>query len=289
MVSWMKNLSLLTVFIIPAIAGLMGISYATPLDQPSLDKTYALIICGSPEEENRNITRLAYETFLNLGIPKNHITVLAHHRSFRTHGEGDFDGDGEFDIHYPLTDETVIEQALIDLGNVTPEDGQAIIYLSSHGSRNSYDSFVYLFPGYTLSVMPIELTGQKLDEYIDRYFKPDSQKFIMIQACKSGGFIDSLKGPNRLIITSSDHHLSYRGPIEDKSWPKFSYYFLKALQHPSIDTDGDQIVSLSEAFTAACLINHPIHWLHQFFYGLGLWGDDEPQVYFEEDMVIGQK
>ena len=247
------------------------------------EKTYALIITGSPEEENRNITRLAFETFKAQGIPRDHIWVIAHSPAF--HDGRDFDGDGRKDIDFPLEEEA-IETAFSELGSKVPEDGQVIIYINSHGFRRRHDSFMYLYPGITLGAIPIELSGQLLNDYVTRYFKEATQKIIIVQACKSGGFADSCSGPNRTIVTSSNHNLSYRGPIDGKSWPKFSYHFFKALSSGKGDLDQDGVVTIQEAFATAYLNNKPTHLLHIALHRIRVWGDDDPVIDFGQDMAF---
>ncbi|MBI3017923.1 MAG: trehalose-phosphatase [Deltaproteobacteria bacterium] len=247
------------------------------------EKTYALIITGSPEEENRNITRLAFETFKAQGIPRDHIWVIAHSPAF--HDGRDFDGDGRKDIDFPLEEEA-IETAFAELGARVPEDGQVVIYINSHGFRRRDDSFIYLYPGITLGAIPIELSGQLLNDYVTRYFKEATQKIIIVQACKSGGFADSCSGLNRTVVTSSNHNLSYRGPIDGKYWPKFSYHFFKAFSSGQGDLDQDGVVTIQEAFVTAYLNNKPTHLLHRALNRIGVWGDDDPVIAFGQEMAF---
>lgn len=111
---------------------------------------------------------------------------------------------------YPLATVTNLYQAVKALGSkADPLQDVLVLYLTSHGGRDSTISV-------QLSGVPLrQLTAEQLKHIVtDSGFK---WKILVISACFSGSFVDSLKDDNTLIITSSrEDRVSYGCGKDDR-------------------------------------------------------------------------
>jgi len=100
-------------------------------------------------------------------------------------------------LKYPIATATSLERTLKRVGQVMDRDRDILfLYLTSHGSEDHRLS---------VGLGPLEL--QDIDPAMLRRMLDESGikwRVIAISACYSGGFIEPLKGPETLVMTSTD-------------------------------------------------------------------------------------
>jgi len=92
-------------------------------------------------------------------------------------------------------------------------DGPLYVYLIDHGGVDTYN----LFPGEIIH-------AQKLNEWLTVFQDATHRDvIIMIEACKSGTFIDNLdtNAQKRIVITSTNHQDAYLDPKGTLSFTQF--------------------------------------------------------------------
>lgn len=173
-------------------------------DATEVSQTYGnliLVAGGGIAESNKlreatqYLSNLVYQTFKKRGFDDEDIYY------FNPHEEHDLNGDGFFD---PIVDSTIItlgsfEDALIDWASHQSSSGPLYLYLIDHGGIDKFE----LFPGNAL-------TASMLDQYLTAFqTKTGREVVILIEACKSGSFIDDLAHEKRILFTSTDFNDAY--------------------------------------------------------------------------------
>jgi Peptidase C13 family len=116
-----------------------------------------------------------------------------------------------------------------------PEKDVLVLYLTAHGSRSHQLSAV---------LEPMNLDGvnaPRLRRYLDE--SGIKNRVIIISACFSGGFIDTLADDNTLILTASDAERTSFGCGNESD---FTYFGRALFKHGLVET-----VSLPNAFAKA--------------------------------------
>jgi hypothetical protein len=118
-------------------------------------------------------------------------------------------------------------------GKAKPSDA-LVVMLIGHGS---YDGVEYKFnlPG-------PDITGADLAALLEKV--PASRQLVVNMTSSSGGSIESLRRPNRVVIAAT------RTGTE-KNATVFARYWAEALRDPAADTDKNETVSAIEAFRFA--------------------------------------
>ena len=194
-------------------------------------------------------------------IPKRNITVLmsdggdpepdmlrADARGFIS-SPTDLDGDGQPDVDYAATEQT-LSQTLIRLSKqLTSEDHLFLFVVDHGGSRDKKrDSYIWLWGDKQLSDKHLGL--------LLNLFDIGSMNILMGQ-CYSGGFYDELAGDRRIITTACQgDEQSWTCP--DKPYDEFVYHWICAVNgadeegnRVNADINGDGKVSMEEAFVYA--------------------------------------
>ena len=156
------------------------------------------------------------------GIPRDHIIYLA------PKPERDPDR-----INGRSTRDNVAE-ALRQLAGRAEARDEIFLLLIGHGSSDGTASQINL-PG-------PDLTAAELAKMLDDF--PTQRLVVVTAASASGGFIDRLSGPNRIIITAT------KSPFE-KNASRFGEFFVNALAGDGADVNKDGRVSVLEAFDYA--------------------------------------
>ena len=122
--------------------------------------------------------------------------------------------------------------------SIKPED-DLLFYFSGHGGDGFFQTY-YGVPANSSAYYNYTHMDNKLDSI------NCSNKYIIIDACYSGGLISVCSDLNRIIMTScASSELCY----EDATLQNgiFTYYFINALNNSS-DTNSDDIISFEEMY-----------------------------------------
>ncbi|WP_074405757.1 MULTISPECIES: T9SS type A sorting domain-containing protein [Aquimarina] len=225
---------------------------------------YAVIISGGWNQGSNHIRywndcSFVYSTLINkYGYDEANIYTLmsdgtnaAVDISNGTNSNPDLDGDGDNDIQFSATTAN-ITSVFNTLSGILNEDDELFIFTTDHGGvdgsgTSAWDTLLYLW-GETITD----------DQFAIEVNKVNAGKIsIVMEQCNSGGFIDDLSGPNRVIATAAKHdELSWAGPTINTD--EFVYYWTSAMNEalPSgtvvnPDTNSDGVISKREAFDYA--------------------------------------
>jgi hypothetical protein len=139
-------------------------------------------------------------------------------------------------LETPLATVTNLRAALSTVGRLIDiDDDVVVLYLSSHGTAD-HQLFVNFPPLELQQLTPVAL-ARLLQESGIRW------KIVIVSACFSGGFIEPLKDPNTIVITSSRADRTSFG-CENKA--EFTYFGQAYFQDALKTTD-----SMVEAFDVA--------------------------------------
>lgn len=127
-----------------------------------------------------------------------------------------------------------IEAAVAEVGAAAAPGDRVLILLIGHGNSRGEESFFNL-PGPDMSAADFDALLGLLAR---------QQVAFVNTASASGGFVATLAGPGRTIVTAT------RSPRETQE-PYFAQYFVDAFAGEGADTDKDGRVSLLEAFVYA--------------------------------------
>jgi hypothetical protein len=109
-----------------------------------------------------------------------------------------------------------------------------VVMLIGHGSHDGVD-YKFNLPG-------PDITGVELAALLDRI--PASRQLVVNMTSCSGGSIEALRKPNRVVIAATKSGT-------EKNATVFARYWADALRDPAADTDKNEAVSALEAFAFA--------------------------------------
>ncbi|MFH1139966.1 MAG: peptidase C13 [Pseudomonadota bacterium] len=222
---------------------------------------YAVIISGGYNQWNNylrywNDCSFFFTTLKQNGFLDDNIYVLMSDGTDpevdRSDGESsplDLDNDGLPDIRYSAT-KANISLVFDELaGKLGPDD---ILYLftTDHGGPGDGNPLPYDVPDVILYLWGETITGAELAAEVN---KVDAGVVAGIfEQCFSGGLVEVLAGPNRVLMSASRWwELSY-AMKPDYIYDEFSYYATQALADPSFgDSNGDGLTVLEEAYLYA--------------------------------------
>jgi len=126
------------------------------------------------------------------------------------------------------------EQIRTRLGELSkqakPSDALVMV-LIGHGS---FDGTEYKF-----NIPGPDITGAELASLLDHI--PAARQLVVVTTSSSGGAIEFLRRPNRIVITSTKSGT-------EKNATVFARYWAEALRDPAADADKNEAVSALEAF-----------------------------------------
>jgi len=114
-----------------------------------------------------------------------------------------------------------------------PTDSLVVI-LIGHGTFDGQD--------YKFNIQGPDLTAVELASLMDKI--PAQRQLVVNMTSASGGAIDQLRRPNRIVISATKTG-------SEKNATNFARYFAEALREPAADTDKNESISALEAFRYA--------------------------------------
>lgn len=127
-----------------------------------------------------------------------------------------------------------IEATFDDLGRtVAPGDALAVI-LIGHGSHDGEE--------YKLNIPGPDVTGRQLRTWLDAV--PAARQLVVLTTSSSGGVLESLKSPRRVVITATKSG-------RERTATVFGEFWARAFEDASADTDKNESISALEAFRYA--------------------------------------
>jgi Peptidase C13 family len=114
-----------------------------------------------------------------------------------------------------------------------PEDA-VVVMLIGHGSFDGYD--------YKINLPGPDLTASDLAASLDRI--PASRQLVVNMTSSSGGSIEFLRRPHRVLITATKTGT-------EKNATVFARYWVEALRDPAADANKNEVISALEAFKYA--------------------------------------
>lgn len=219
-------------------------------------KRWAVIISGGYNQGNNHIRywndcAFFYQTLIANGFLDENIFVLmadgtdpAVDRSDGTNSPTDLDGDTDADIQYSATHAN-ITTVFNQLAGLL--DGDDILYIFATDHGGSPDSEPYDNPNAVLYLWGGYITDTDFATEVNKV--TTLATVAIFEQCFSGGMIDNLKAPNRVLMSAARFwELSYAmGP--SYTYDEFSYYVTTALDDVGQgDSNSDGVVSMEEAY-----------------------------------------
>ncbi|WP_428563209.1 MAG: C13 family peptidase [Solidesulfovibrio sp. DCME] len=225
---------------------------------------YAVIISGGANRYSNyprywNDCSFFFTTLKANGFLQDNIYVLisdgknpAVDQSDGTSSLWDLNDDGIDDTRYSATKANIT--AVFDelAGKMTSED-ILYIFTTDHGGNNT-DTNPAPYANSDVVLWLWNDTFITNTEFAAEVNKVRAKAVVGIfEQCFSGGFVEGLKGANRVLLSASRWwELSYAAAAEDLDYDEFSYYATQALADPTKgDSNGDGIVTLEEAYAYA--------------------------------------
>ena len=129
------------------------------------------------------------------------------------------------------------EAVRASLGRIAREakpDDSIVVTLIGHGTFDGVD-YKFNLPG-------PDITASELATLLDRI--PASRQLVVNMTSSSGGSIDALRRPNRIVISATKSGTERNATI-------FARYWVEALRDTAADTDKNESISALEAFRYA--------------------------------------
>lgn len=114
-----------------------------------------------------------------------------------------------------------------------PGDALAVI-LVGHGTHDG-DAYKFNIPG-------PDVSDRQLKRWLDAV--PSSRQLVVSTTSSSGGALETLKGPRRIVVTATKNGRERNATV-------FGKYWSEALAAPEADTDKSESISALEAFRYA--------------------------------------
>ena len=125
----------------------------------------------------------------------------------------------------PIATVTHLRATLARVGQVmNPAEDVLLLFLTSHGDRQH--ELAFDLPPFTLNQLTPTALARMLNDSGIKW------KILIISACFSGGYVESLRDPNTMVITASDAEHSSFGCEHGRDWT----YFGEALFREALAT-----------------------------------------------------
>ncbi len=211
-----------------SVLAFMGLSGASLEQVSAQEQTHALIVVGlggnaDYRDRFHNQAVALREAFTSKhGMPTEHVTYL-----------------GERPESAPeiVTDKSTRDNVLSYLSTIAQQMGPSdrlLVILIGHGTSDQAEArFNITGPDLAPSDLQMALTGF-----------PTQTLALVHTGSASGGFLEPLSGPNRIIITATRTQ-------RERNATEFAQFFVEAITGESADLDKDERVSLLEAYQYA--------------------------------------
>ena len=220
---------------------------------------YAVILSGGYNQQNNHVRywndcSYFFTTLKAAGFLQNNIYVLfadgtdpAIDNSLGLNSNTDLNNDTIQDIKYSATKAnitTVFNELAGKLGS------QDILYIftTDHGGPAEGNTAPYAAANVVLNLWGEDITNAEFAAEVNKV--QAGAVAAIFEQCFSGGMIEPLKAPNRVLMSAARYwELSYAmGP--DYTYDEFSFYVTQALADPTKgDSNGDGVVTLEEAYS----------------------------------------
>jgi hypothetical protein len=127
-----------------------------------------------------------------------------------------------------------VRAALDHISKQATAQDALVVMLIGHGTFDGYD--------YKINLRGPDLSGTELASLLDRI--PASRQLVVNMTSSSGGSIEFLRKPNRVVITATKAGGEHNATV-------FARYWAEALRDPAADTDKNEVISALEAFRYA--------------------------------------
>lgn len=127
-----------------------------------------------------------------------------------------------------------VRSALDGIAKVAKPPDAFVLMLIGHGSFDGFE--------YKINLPGPDLTASELASLLDRI--PASRQLVVDMTSSSGGAIEFLRKPSRVVITATKNGTEKNATI-------FARYWAESLGDPAADSDKNDIVSALEAFRFA--------------------------------------
>ena len=211
-----------------SVLAFMGVSETSFEQASAQEQTHALIVVGlggnaDYRDRFHNQAVALREAFTSKhGMPTEHVTYL-----------------GERPESAPeiVTDKSTRDNVLSYLSTIAQQMGPSdrlLVILIGHGTSDQAEArFNITGPDLAPSDLQMALTGF-----------PTQTLALVHTGSASGGFLEPLSGPNRIIITATRTQ-------RESNATEFAQFFVEAITGESADLDKDERVSLLEAYQYA--------------------------------------
>ena len=214
--------------------------------------TYAIILSGGMSKTANDIRywndcSFIYQTLRNrYGIPKKNIKVvmsdgtdpaddMTDENGEYSSSPLDLDDDGVADIEYSAT-KTNVTKAIKEMASTMKDEDHLFLYVVDHGGYDPQKKQSYICLWGDERLYPDELSGC-LNTGDAGYVT------VLMGQCYSGGFVNALKGNNRIIATAcGEDELSYG--CEDLPFDEFVYRWTSAIN--GYDVEGNKITAQTD-------------------------------------------
>ncbi|MBO5468056.1 MAG: hypothetical protein J6A02_11560 [Prevotella sp.] len=243
-------------------------SNSVNINQEVAQHTYAVILSGGVNKTVNHVRywndcSYIYQTLRNrFQIPKQNIIPIMsdgnnsgadmydYHTGFCQSSPLDLDFDGSDDLVYAATN-TNVTTVLTQLASTLTEDDHLFLFVIDHGGTfdGITDSYICLWNNEIL-------TDATLAQLLDNINVGTMN--IVLGQCFSGGFIDNLAKPGRVIATACDGN-EYSWACPDIPYDEFVFQWTNALNETNkhtgesinSNTDNNNYISMEEAFIYA--------------------------------------
>lgn len=146
------------------------------------------------------------------------------------------------------TEDNILDE-IQDVATSVGSDQYFLFFFSGHGAKALITGDCYICP-HDWSILPYikDIREGELANYLD--YAQAEGVCVILDACKSGGFIDSLQKSSYVVLTAcTEDEDSLEHPALQHG--VFSYYVIEGLTTGLADTNGDNIISAEEVYDYA--------------------------------------